>query len=65
MGSNAQEVKIKSFDAVEHHGAAKKFDVGTCKKKDRKLSLHKQSHHEFIATDFDGIKCTGSQNKRF
>ena len=23
------------------------------------------SHHEFIATDFDGIKCTGSENKRF
>ena len=41
MGSNAQEVKIKGFDAVEHHGAAKKFYVGTCKKKDRKLFLHK------------------------
>ena len=41
MGSNAQEVKIKGFDVVEHHGAAKKFDVGTCKMNDRKLSLHK------------------------
>ena len=54
MGSNAKEVKIKGFDAVEHHGAAKKFDVS--KKKDRKLFLHKivleLTFQEFILDTF-------------